>query len=144
MKSSKIWHDLSVCINMKLFYIAAFFLFGATMQAQDIASLNYGNAIAIDEVDIEFVEVLEDSRCPANVNCIQAGRAVVLVNVFAHGEFFEERKLEFYPSGFSNQSITTLFNAGGLRITGMSLMPYPVAMSKTPKEAYFLELAIDY
>lgn len=129
---------------MRLSIIAFIFLFSLSLQAQDITSLTYGNAIAINEVDIEFVEVLEDSRCPANVNCIQAGRAVVLVNVFANGEFLEERKLEFYPSGFSNQSMATLFNADGLRITGLNLMPYPVAMSKTSKEAYFLELAIDY
>lgn len=129
---------------MKLFYIALFFMFSITIQSQDIASLAYGEAIAIDEVDIEFVEVLKDSRCPANVNCIQAGKAVVLVRVFANGNFLEERKLEFYPSGFSNQSFTTLFNADGLRIKGLNLIPYPMALSTTPKDAYFLELAIDY
>ena len=129
---------------MRLFYIVFFFLFTLAIHAQDITSLNFGTSIAIDEVDIEFVEVLEDSRCPANVNCIQAGRAVVLVNVYANGEFIEARKLKFYPSGFSNQDVTTLFNADGLRITGLNLMPYPIALSKTPKEDYFLELAIDY
>jgi len=129
---------------MNLIYISFLFIFSITIQAQDIASLTYGTSIAIDEVDIEFVQVLEDSRCPANVNCIQAGRAVVLVNVFANGEFLEERKLEFYPSGFNNEFVMTLFNADGLRITGFSLMPYPVAMSKTSKKDYFLELAIDY
>ena len=128
---------------MRLFYIAVFFLLSFTLQAQTVANLNYGTTIAIDEVDIEFVKVIEDSRCPANVNCIQAGRAVVLVNVFANGAFLEERKLEFYPSGFSNQSVTTLFNADGLQIIGLNLMPYPVAMSKMPKENYFLELAIN-
>lgn len=129
---------------MRILHIVIFFLFGLSVHAQDIASLNYGTTIAIDEVDIEFVEVLEDSRCPANVSCIQAGKAVVLVNVFVDGRFLEERKLEFHPSGFSNQNVSTLFIADGLRITGLNLMPYPVALSKTPKEAYFLELAIDY
>jgi len=129
---------------MKLLHIALFFIFSVGIQAQSVANLNYGTTIAIDEVDIEFVEVLEDSRCPKNVNCVQAGRAVVLVNVYANGNFLEERKLEFHPSGFNNESITTLFKTDGLRITGLNLMPYPVAMTKTPKEAYFLELAIEY
>ena len=119
---------------MRLFYIVFFFLFTLAIHAQDITSLNYGTSIAIDE----------DSSCPVNVNCIQAGRAVVLVNIYANGEFIEARKLKFYPSGFSNQDVTTLFNADGLRITGLNLMPYPIALSKTPKEDYFLELAIDY
>ncbi|MBT8393572.1 MAG: hypothetical protein KJN66_01865 [Bacteroidia bacterium] len=129
---------------MKLLHFSFFFLFSVAVQAQSNANLNYGTSIAFDEVDIEFVDVLEDSRCPKNVNCVQAGRAVVLVNVYANGKFLEERKLEFHPSGFSNESLNTIFNAEGSRITGLNLMPYPVALSKTPKEAYFLELAIDY
>ncbi len=137
-------HVLSKIISMRLLFIAFLFLISFTLQAQTtVANLNYGTTIAIDEVDIEFVKVIEDSRCPANVNCIQAGRAVVLVNVFANGIFLEERKLEFYPSGFSNQSVTTLFNADGLQITGLNLMPYPIVLSKTPKENYYLELAIN-
>lgn len=129
---------------MRLFYFAVLFIFSISIYSQDIAGLNYGTTIAIDELNIEFVEVLEDSRCPKNVSCIQAGKAVVLVDVFANGEFLEERKLEFHPSGFNNQNITNIFSANGLRITGLNLLPYPVALSKTPKEAYFLELAIDY
>jgi len=129
---------------MKLLHIVFFFFFSAALQAQSVASLNYGTTIVIDEVDIEFVQVLEDSRCPANVNCVRAGKAVVLVNVYVHGNFIEERKLEFHPSGFSNGSVSTLFNSNGLRIAGLNLLPYPVAMSKTTKEDYFLELAIDY
>ena len=129
---------------MKLFYFAIFFLFGVSTQAQDITIINYGTTIAIEEIDLEFVEVLEDSRCPANVNCIQAGKAVVLVNIYVNGNISEERKLEFHPSGFTNLNINTLFNTNGLRIKGLNLLPYPVAMTKTPKEAYFLDLAIDY
>lgn len=129
---------------MRLLYIAIFFIFSVTLNAQTtVANLSYGTSMAIDEVDIEFVKVIEDSRCPVNVNCIQAGRAIVLVNIFANGIFLEERKLQFYPSGFSNQSATTLFNADGLQITGLNLMPYPVALSKTSKEEYYLELAIN-
>ncbi len=128
---------------MKLLHIAFFFLFSVTLQAQSLASLNYGTSIAIDEVDIEFVEVLEDSRCPKNVNCVRAGKAVVLVNVYVEGTFIEKRQLEFFPSGFSNESINTLFNAEGFRITGLNLLPYPVALSKTRGEDYYLELAIN-
>ncbi len=128
---------------MKVLFIAFFFIFSVTLQAQRIANLNYGTTLAIDEVDIEFVKVIEDSRCPANVTCIQAGRAVVLVNVFANGTFLEERKLEFYPSGISYKSVTTLFNADGLRIIGLNLSPYPIATRKTSKEDYYLELAIN-
>ncbi len=129
---------------MRLFYFALLWICSITIQAQDIANLSYGNTIAIDEVDVEFVGVLEDSRCPLNVNCIQAGKAVVLVNVYANGRFLEEQRLEFYPSGFNNHNINTLFNTDGLRITGLNLLPYPIALLKTSNEAYILELVIDY
>ena len=128
---------------MKLLFIIFLFVLSQILNAQETASLYYGNSIIIGEVDIEFIEVLEDSRCPVNVNCIQAGKAVVLVNVYINGRFLEERKLEFHPSGFNNLNITTLYDFDGLRITGLNLLPYPVSNSKTPKEAYFLELAID-
>ncbi len=128
---------------MKLLHIAFFFLFGVALHAQSVANLNYGTTIAIDEVDIKFVEVLEDSRCPKNVNCVQAGRAVVLVSVFVHGNFVEERRLEFHPGGFNNQTFTTLFNANGLRITGFNLIPYPVTTKKTLNQDYYLELGIN-
>ncbi|THH37854.1 hypothetical protein [Neolewinella litorea] len=37
-----------------------------------------------------FVKVLEDSRCPRGVQCIQAGRAVVAVQVMRDGTLTEE------------------------------------------------------
>jgi hypothetical protein len=129
---------------MRVFHIVFFFIFSISIQSQDIANLAFGTTLAIEDVDIEFVKVLEDSRCPKNVNCVRAGKAIVLVNVYVNGNFIEERKLKFYPSGFSNESVNTLFKANGLRIGGLNLMPYPVASSKTHKEDYFLELAIDY
>jgi len=129
---------------MRVFYIVFFFIFSNSIQSQNITSLRYGSTLVIDQVDIEFVEALEDSRCPKNVNCVRAGKAVVLVNVYVDGAFIEERRLEFYPSGFSNESTNTLFNSNGLRISGLNLMPYPIALAKTTKKDYYLELSIEY
>ncbi len=128
---------------MKLYCAILFFTFSLFLNSQQSVSIDYGNSIAIDEVDIEFVDVLEDSRCPANVNCIQAGKAIVLVNVYVVGRILEERKLEFHPSGFHNLNITTLYNFDGLRITGMNLLPYPVAQSSISDKEYYLELSIN-
>ena len=128
---------------MKVLFIAFFFIFSVTLQAQSIANLNYGTTLAVDEVDIEFVKVIEDSRCPKNVNCVRAGKAVVLVNVYVHGNFIEEKRLEFYPSGISKESVNKLFNKDSLQITGLNLFPYPITTRKPPKEDYYLELAIN-
>lgn len=128
---------------MRVFHIVFFFIISISIQSQDIANLAFGTTLAIEEVDIEFVKVLEDSRCPKNVNCVRAGKAVVIVNVYVDGEFIEGKRLEFYPSGLSNGSVNRLFNIDGLQITGLNLLPYPITLSKTRKEDYFLKLVIN-
>eukprot|EP00657_Telonema_sp_P-1_P004455 TRINITY_DN20311_c0_g1_i1.p1 TRINITY_DN20311_c0_g1~~TRINITY_DN20311_c0_g1_i1.p1 ORF type:complete len:118 (-),score=31.44 TRINITY_DN20311_c0_g1_i1:150-503(-) len=51
-------------------------------QAPKIAiKVTKGETITLDGIKIKFAEVLEDSRCPTNVNCIWAGRAKVKVEV---------------------------------------------------------------
>ena len=127
---------------MKLYYLIFPLIFTMSLQAQNVAGLNYGTTIAINEVDIEFVDVIEDSRCPLNVQCVQAGKAVVLVNVYFQGNFIEERKLVFHPSGFSKKTGTLIYNSDLLQITGLNLMPYPIAESKILKKDYYLELGI--
>ena len=127
---------------MKLYYLIFPLILSMSLQAQNVAGLNYGTTIAINEVDIEFVDVIEDSRCPANVQCVQAGKAVVLVNVYFQGNFIEERKLVFHPSGFNNKTGTMLYNSDLLQINGLNLMPYPIAESKILKKDYYLELGI--
>jgi hypothetical protein len=48
-------------------------------------TLEMGGAVRIEEADlmIEFSEVGSDSRCPKDVNCIQAGEALVELSVDA-------------------------------------------------------------
>ncbi len=57
-------HILHKYLSMRILYVAFFLLIGFTTQAQNIASLKYGSTLAINEVDIEFIKVSEDSRCP--------------------------------------------------------------------------------
>ncbi len=69
-----------------------------------------------------FVRVLEDSRCPRGVQCIQAGRAVVAVRVLRGGVLTDE-------------SVTVDGNAiptdlGPLQLT--ELLPYPDAGVEEP------------
>lgn len=42
-----------------------------------------GRAVTINRMTIRPVKVVEDSRCPANVRCVWAGRLVVLTEVGA-------------------------------------------------------------
>jgi hypothetical protein len=50
-------------------------------------SLHIGQTARITEenLTIEFIEIVEDSRCPRNVTCVWAGRAVVKTRIAADG-----------------------------------------------------------
>ena len=69
-----------------------------------------------------FVSVLEDSRCPRGVQCIQAGRAVVAVRVLRGGEWQDE------TITIDGNAIPT--DAGPLQL--LRLEPYPDASVDDP------------
>ncbi|MDO8624159.1 MAG: hypothetical protein Q7R54_02275 [bacterium] len=46
-------------------------------------SVALGEKVVVNDVTINVLELLEDSRCPVDVQCIQAGTVRVLVNVNA-------------------------------------------------------------
>ena len=69
-----------------------------------------------------FVSVLEDSRCPRGVQCIQAGRAVVAVRVLRGGKWQKE------TITIDGNAIPT--DAGPLQL--LRLEPYPDASVDDP------------
>jgi hypothetical protein len=78
-------------------------------------------------IAVEAWAVTEDSRCPSDVQCIWAGRAVAALNVYSlNGELVESRELEEGSS----------FVSGSTRITLERIRPYPVSTKKTPDGEY--------
>ncbi|MBT8309454.1 MAG: hypothetical protein HKO72_07235 [Flavobacteriaceae bacterium] len=108
-----------------------------------IATLNFGDAIHIDDVSVEFVELISDSRCPEGVNCIRAGEAIVLVAIYRNGKFSHNKELIFHASGAVNQSAMQLFNSDYLNIHGLALYPYPKGLTKIVDQEYQLELQVN-
>ena len=80
---------------------------------------------------VAFDSVLEDSRCPSDVVCIQAGRAAVLVSVtYASGPDI------VYALRFTDRpdSSTALVEGGGWFVDFIGLFPYPtVAAPPDPR-----------
>ena len=123
-----------------LFLILSFFSFTATSQM--VTDVFLGETIQIENIDIEFVELVSDSRCPKEVNCIRAGEAIVLANVYENGTFLEQRKLTFYASGISDERENTLLANRNINISGLNLEPYPKGLDKIRKEDYLLVLKV--
>lgn len=108
-----------------------------------IATLNFGDTLHVDDVSVEFIELISDSRCPVGVNCIRAGEAKVLVAVFKNGKFVKEQELIFHASGLANRSEMQLFNSDYLNIQGLALFPYPKGLKKIVDEEYYLDLQVN-
>lgn len=87
-----------------------------------VVKVPLGETVQFENASVKFIKVLEDSRCPKDVNCVWAGQARLLVEVTEKGKASREVELLF---GGASKNI--LFSADGLILKGMSLTPYPVS-----------------
>jgi hypothetical protein len=90
-------------------------------------TLKNGEPRIVDSVAITFVKVVEDSRCPANVQCVWAGNAMVELSI-AKGP--DPAALRFLNSTTEPRAI----EEAGFRITWKSLLPAPVHGAAAPSE----------
>lgn len=79
---------------------------------------------------VEFVDVLEDSRCPANVMCFWAGNGKVLLR-FAQDDIQLNTYLEPQEA-----------EMGDVNIQLVSLEPYPEYPGRIDKDDYKIRLLI--
>lgn len=103
-----------------------------------IASLQLGKTATIENITIEFVEVVGDSRCAKGVQCVWAGEVVVLVDVFKDEKKLERKKMTFGASGNAHD----IYVSEGLTISALQVIPYPVYKEKIAPEDYKIQLYI--
>ncbi len=86
----------------------------------------------IGETEIETLKVLEDSRCPSDVQCIQAGKVTLYLKIFS-------------PMGESVMSIDEgkSITTENLKITLEKVFPYPVSTNRITDEEYRFTLKIE-
>jgi hypothetical protein len=82
-----------------------------------------------DRVQIRFDRVVSDSRCPKDVQCIQAGEAVVRIVVSLSGGTANELELNTRRDG--NSTIV-----GKYVLTLTALEPVPVSTRRTREEEF--------
>ncbi len=101
----------------------------AVAQRDESISVTVGKAktARISKISINFVSVLEDSRCPEGVDCIWAGRARIQVTLGVEAK--EAKAVEFSLDGDDNS-----FEFSGYRVHFSSLNPKPTA-DGSPKQA---------
>lgn len=91
-----------------------------------------GETVHFEEVSVKFVSVLEDSRCPLDVQCIWAGEAKLVVEINENGKDQIAKELLF-----NGKQKNILFTKSGYQLRGVALLPYP-AVSNSEHRNYTL------
>ncbi len=90
--------------------------------------------ISYNDLLIEPSAIKEDSRCPKQVECFWAGRAVVTMNIYSpEGEHITSKDIEEGTS----------FYAGSTKVTLEKVTPYPAASGKIGESDYRFELLLE-
>jgi hypothetical protein len=108
----------------------------------EIILLNYKESIDIGDVNLKFEKVLTDSRCPSDVNCICAGEAIVLVDVYNKGEHIYDKELIMDTSGTLSDSNNLIFASDTIKVFSSKLFPYPKTTETKDIEKYYLEILV--
>ncbi len=102
--------------------------------------LPFGQTARIEEagLEIRFVDVTEDSRCPTNtgIQCVWAGRAVMLFEATQDGGAPESVTATL--EGGLSQPVST----GGYTLTVNSLSPEPGAGADVPEDRYVARVTV--
>ncbi|WP_234572699.1 hypothetical protein [Rhodohalobacter sp. 614A] len=86
--------------------------------------------IGDNRISVEFVDVLEDSRCPSNANCIWAGNGKVQLKVQNH---------DIILNTYLEPHDTTITN---IHVELLNLAPYPEYPRQFEKDDYYIRLLI--
>lgn len=83
-----------------------------------------GQEVALDEggLSLHFAEVLEDSRCPTDVDCFWTGQARIRITATQPGQ--EPIQLEFNTNPAPGETVDQLM-AGEYTVQLLQLDPYP-------------------
>lgn len=77
-----------LCLAVLLWITACNTVEVLSVQLDQPFTLSLGQVAQLTEkeLNLTFQEVLEDSRCPSNVECVEAGQARILINVTQMGQ----------------------------------------------------------
>ena len=105
-------------------------------------SIDLGDTVdgGSEDLRIGFLDVTEDSRCPANAVCVWAGRANVLLGVVAGDTVPMFYEVQFGGGAEGDGTVTV----GEYTIEIVALNPYPgtVTLAEGERPAYVLTVQV--
>ncbi|MGD9562220.1 MAG: hypothetical protein AB7F88_08360 [Pyrinomonadaceae bacterium] len=105
-------------------------IFAPAQTTPEQITINNGQSKAAQAsgICVKFVELIEDSRCPTDVNCIWAGVARIRVKLSKNG------KSEEFELNTNQRDKPAIFEGYSVALT--SLAPHPTTTSKYSPSAY--------
>ena len=94
--------------------------------------------VEIDGLTLEFLEVTEDSRCPANVVCVWAGQAKLVIAAIDGGRDLGKHELVLDPTGANLNGV----ELGKYSVALVALNPYPSASYSIPNSDYVATISV--
>ncbi|MFX0210730.1 MAG: hypothetical protein ACFFDT_32425 [Candidatus Hodarchaeota archaeon] len=100
-------------------------------------SLYIGESVIIKDhgIKLKFVDVLEDSRCPSDVECVWEGTVSLLINIQYNSE-----DLGNFILNSSNLHKASFM---GYYVKFKELEPYPISTETIPKSSYRATFSVD-
>ena len=100
-------------------------------------SLSIGQKAAItgETIEITFLKVLEDSRCPRGAQCIWEGRAISLVSVVSNNT----TEIQLAEGGLTDHTNRQTFRDYQI---DFHLLPYPEVGTEITADQYRLQLTV--
>lgn len=96
-------------------------------------------AIIDDEnLSVEFSQVIEDNRCPSDVECVQAGKVSCIVS-FTDTSLGTSSQVTLTQRGLTSQPATQTYK--GYTIS-FNVEPYPISRQTIKQSAYHIAMTI--
>ncbi len=99
--------------------------------------LALGKSIQLDDVTITFEKVLEDSRCPKDVQCVWAGQIKVQLKIEEKNRTSTQKNIIFSPTSKDDKIV---YSSDVKSINALEVMPYPQTNNTVAEREYILLL----
>ena len=107
--------------------------------------LNFGQRVILDAIDftVEFTMVTEDNRCADQVDCVQAGRAGVLLSV-TDAQSVRYQLVAYIPGLVATPyEYNDIIQFQGYRFRLLQVDPYPVSGVDRKMDSYKVLLIVE-
>jgi len=107
--------------------------------------LGYGQRVIVDGADlaIEFTTVMEDDRCLRTVQCVQAGRAGILLTIIDNQSERSQIVVQIPGLVATPYVVNDIIQFNGYRYQLLQVDPYPEENTERRASAYSILLAVE-